>query len=210
MIVRLAGTLESLEGQAATLAQPDGTIAREVLLTAWDAGALADQLGTNVTLHTTEYHEASGQGGHLTPRLLGFLNPADRRFFDLLTTVKGFGPRKTLRAMARPVGEIAAAIARRDAAWLTQLPEIGKRSAETICTALHDRVGAFAHSATAEPTGRSAPSSPPPAAQQAIDALIRLGEPRADAERLVDRAVESDASLDTPDAILAAAFALRS
>ncbi|MEM1166781.1 MAG: Holliday junction branch migration protein RuvA [Planctomycetota bacterium] len=211
MIVRLSGVLDAVEGGSAIISSADGSIARRVLVPAVDAALLTERLGERVTLHTLEYYEASGQGSHLTPRMLGFAAEADRRFFELFTTVKGIGMRRALRAMAMPVADIATAIAARDVKRLTTLPEIGKRTAEAIAAELHDRVSEFA---VASPPG-AASGAPATAAGSssveatAVAALIQLGETRVDAESLVHRAAST---LEDPsaDELLAAAFAMRS
>ena len=55
--------------------------------------------GTELTLHTLDYIEGGPGGGQMVPRLLGFTDPMDREFFRLLTSVKGFGPKKALRSL---------------------------------------------------------------------------------------------------------------
>ena len=95
-------------------------------------------------------------------RLVGFANPRDREFFRLLTKVKGLGMRKALKALAREVGEIATAIARGNVDFLTDLPEIGKRTAEQIVTELRKKVDDFVTGevAAARPRPRVCPRSP--------------------------------------------------
>src|SRR4051794_25440863 len=55
-----------------------------------------------------------GAGGNIEPRLVGFLRADDRAFFNLFITVKGIGPKKALRALVLPTGDIAQAIESRD------------------------------------------------------------------------------------------------
>ena len=58
--------------------------------------------------------------------------------------------------MTMTTGQIAAAIVDRDVAMLQSLPEIGKRTAETIIAALHDKVDAFAGASAFAPAGNDA------------------------------------------------------
>jgi len=201
VLARVTGTLESVDASVALIGV--GDVAYEAMVPAHLAQTLTGRTGERVTLHTVEHLEAVAQGAAFRPRLIGFGSRAERAFFERLTRVKGLGTRRALRAMARPAGEIAAAISRRDTAFLQTLPEIGKRLAETVVAELHGKVDEFGsageHRAGAVVTVASA-------AQQAVAALERLGQSRAEAERLVGRAVERDPALDTPDAILAAAF----
>ncbi|MBI2016394.1 MAG: Holliday junction DNA helicase RuvA, partial [Candidatus Rokubacteria bacterium] len=48
------------------------------------------------------------------PVLIGFTSDLDKEFFEKLITVKDIGPMVAARALAAPVGELAAAIARQD------------------------------------------------------------------------------------------------
>lgn len=200
MLARITGRLEFIDDTTALIA-PGGGLAYEVLLPIHLSDRLMEQVGDEVTLHTMEYLEAVAQGASFRPRLLGFETRQERAFFERLTRVKGLGAKRALRAMAEPAGEIAAAITRRDTKFLERLPEIGKRLAETIVAELHGKVDAFSEVAA---TGKVV--TRPDAAEQAIAALERLGQSRNEAERLVCKAMEREPSLDSPDAILAAAF----
>jgi len=210
MITRIAGTLVSVDARGAVV-QPEGTgLAYEVLLPAYLADRLGGEVGRRVVLHTLEYLEAQGQGTSFVPRLIGFESRDDRRFFEVFTTVKGMGNKRALRALAVPPGEVAAMVVSKDAKGLQRLPEIGKRVAETVIVELSGKLDGFVSvdalerraGALAEPSlGVS------PAATEAVQALIALGETRDAAERLVERAVRrSNGTLTTADQILAAAF----
>ena len=201
MICRLSGTIAGLEGNALVVEQTD--LARQVLLPSYLAERLADQLGRPVTLHTLEYLEAQGQGSSFIPRLIGFAQPEDRRFFELFTSVKGLGNRKALRAMALPPSEIAALVAAKDAKGLQKLPEIGKRLAETVIAELTGKLDAFVDpgviveaKATTTATRFSLPPSAGGAVEDAIAVLLSLGQTQAEAERAIERALRG---VETPD-----------
>jgi Holliday junction DNA helicase RuvA len=204
MLTRLSGTLDALEGLAAVVTPPGG-LSYQVLVPAYVAERLRDRPGAPVTLHTIQYFEAQGPGGAMIPRLIGFTTVEERRFFELLTSVDGMGNRKALRALAQEPALIARAIAGADAAWLTRLPEIGRKTAEKVILELKDKITPFltaAEVAGLEPdTGRQ--DGPVPAA---ISALIALGEARPDAERMVRAAMLQRPGLTTPDQIVAAAL----
>jgi Holliday junction DNA helicase RuvA len=130
---------------------------------------------------------------------VGFAARQDRAFFELFTTVKGIGNRKALKAFAVEPAAIARAIQARDVKALTQLPEVGKRLAETIVAELHGKVEAFLAPGEIEalnnaslnlsaPRRSAAVEALGPVAE-AIQALVALGEMRAEAERLVELAV---------------------
>jgi Holliday junction DNA helicase RuvA len=107
--------------------------------------------GTEITFHVTEYLEGNSGGSRFVPRRLGFLTEAEVDFFDLFCTVEKIGAKKALKAMARPVREIADAIARQDVRWLSTLPGIGATTAEQIVTTLKRKVAKYAAAPGAEP-----------------------------------------------------------
>ena len=201
MICRISGILEEVAGGAALVDAGSG-LWYEVLIPACDWERLARRVGQEVTLHTIHYLEGDPSHGAQTPRLLGFLTATDRDFFRLFITVKGIGNRKALRALARPVSEIAAAIQAKDARFLVALPEIGKRTAEQVIAELHGKVDAFA--------GAVAPSSEAPglseAAAEAVAVLVQLGERRPDAVGLVERVLAVEPGLNSPEAIIQKAY----
>lgn len=201
MIARLEGTLvEVVDGVAEVRAGgsglgADGTqgLVYEVLVPACDLGELTVRIGSRVEFHTLHYLESHGQGSHFLPRLIGFRSRAQREFFELLTTVKGVGNRKALRAMQVPHTRMAEAIAAGDAKFLSSLPEIGKRTAEAAIVELKGKLDDFVDPAATRSGG--APSAPRPAAAlpssgpagDAEEILVALGEPRAQARDKVAR-----------------------
>jgi Holliday junction DNA helicase RuvA len=96
-----------------------------------------------MTFHTLLYLEGDASGGNIEPRLVGFLKPQDKRFFEKFITVKGIGPKKALKALALPTGDVAHAIETKDTRFLVGLPQIGKRMAELIVAELAGKVGEF-------------------------------------------------------------------
>jgi Holliday junction DNA helicase RuvA len=187
MICALTGELRRVGEDRIELAV--GPTLYELLVPAFDRGELHASLGQQMTLHTIFYLQGDAGGGAIEPRLIGFVRAADKRFFERFITVKGIGPRKALRALSVPVGEIASAIEAKDARALVKLPEIGKRTAEQIIAELAGKVTEFA-----APLDRSAARAPArglahtAAEEDAIAALVALGERRPDAEHLLERA----------------------
>jgi holliday junction DNA helicase RuvA len=216
MITRISGILESVDGLDATLTV--GDLGYQILIPAFEAQRLAMLIGTRITFHTIQYLESHGQGSSYIPRLIGFASPQDRRFFELMTSLDGFGNRKALRAMAQEPALIARAILAADAPWLTKLPEIGKKTAEKVILELKGKVDSFLTAdeirgldAAIRPP-MPAPGLPPglEAAEQALAALMALGETRADAERMIRTACDRDPTLNSPrttaEQLIAAAY----
>jgi Holliday junction DNA helicase RuvA len=205
MISRIEGRLVAVEGGRAHL--ECGAFTYEVLVPATDQQRLASAIGETVDFHTLHYLEGQGQGSSFVPRLIGFTSEADRAFFELFTTVKGLGNRKALRALALPFSAIAEAIAAEDVDVLKSLPEVGKRTAQTIVTELRDKVDRFIEL-------KPAPASAPDAAkaalvQDALAVLTQLGEPKLQARQLVERAIAADPEISTPGDLVAAAYHLK-
>ena len=205
MIARISGRLEELRNGAALVDAGVG-LWYEVMVPACDVERLARRAGQDVVLHTLHYVEGDPAHGQLTPRLVGFLAEADRDFFRVFTTVKGIGVRKALRALVRPMAEIAAAIQAKDAKFLVALPEIGRRTAETIIAQLHGKVDEFAGELT---TADARAPEMPEAGAEAVAVLVQLGESRADATALVDRVLAVAPQLDAPGAIIQQAYRLK-
>lgn len=142
MITRIDGILERAgEG---TVHVRVGDVVYELLVPACDEAEWMSSVGAKASLHTLHYLESQGQGASFWPRLIGFREPGDRDFFDLFTSVKGIGMRRALRSIAIPPARIAEAIVVRDTALLMSLPEIGKKTAETMVLELRDKVTSFA------------------------------------------------------------------
>jgi Holliday junction DNA helicase RuvA len=111
-------------------------------------GDAADEVALEIHYHATQNQPK--------PVLIGFTSELDREFFEKLITVKDVGPMVAARSLAAPVGEIAAAIARQDEAYLRRLPGIGRRKPRTSWRSSRPRWPGFAlaRSEAARGTGR--------------------------------------------------------
>ena len=199
MIARVEGVLERIDGDRA-LVSPPGGVSYEVMLPAYAAARLAASIGRTVTLHTLHFMEQQAQGGTIHPRLAGFLSREDRAFFELFVTCKGIGHRRALRAMTLDIGRIASAIADRDLATLQSLPEVGKRTAETIVVTLKEKMDRFLTAAAFTGTGDNGRGATlgegatptPSVARDALEALLKLGENRIQAIAWIDQVLARD------------------
>ena len=205
MLARITGQLVTVtEGRAQIEVGP---MVIDVLVPGSDVDALTRRRGQHVEFHTMLVLEGVGQGTSMVPRLIGFASAHDRAFFELFTTVKNIGHRKALRALQMPAADIAAAIARRDTAMLVSLPEIGKRTAETIIAELSGKVDSYFDSgASITAPGDPAASS---MGSDAIAMLVALGERPETARQLAERAMSRNPELDSPEDLLAHIMAAR-
>jgi holliday junction DNA helicase RuvA len=211
MISRIEGELVAMADGRAMIAC--GAITYEVLVPGYDQQRLSAVVGSSIVVHTLHYLEAQGPTGPFIPRLIGFAAVEERAFFELFTTVKGMGNRKALRALQLPCGAVAGAIAEKDVDLLKSLPEIGKRTAETIVAELSGKVDRFVEVKPAAGSGGSRDGAIADARSElvrdAVAVLVQLGEPRLIARQLVDRALAADKTLATPDQLMAAALRLK-
>jgi len=161
-----------------------GPVVHEVLVTELVRRNLQGKLGQPVVLHTLEYLEGNPTRGNLVPRVVGFLSEVEREFFELICEVDGVGVRKALRAIVRPVGEIAAAIEEQDIKALSGLPGIGGATAERMIAKLRRRMPKFALLVAREAPGESGGVAD--VLVETFEVLRSLGHSDSDARRLVD------------------------
>lgn len=185
MITKITGRLVALAQDELTLGL--GGIEREILISEYARRSLQTRLGQEITLHTIEYLEGNPMQGRLTPRMIGFLNVVEREFFDLICSVDGVGVKKALRALVRPVGEIATAIEEQDAKGLSGLPGIGAAMAERIIAKLRRKVPKFALMVAGDVPAEA--SGKRDVIGETYEVLRSLGHSEAEAHKLVETAV---------------------
>jgi len=203
MIVRLTGKLIDSNDESVVVEQ-DG-IAREVLVPRYVLAELVTHNGKLITLHTLEFLEGKASGGNLIPRILGFLHPLERLFFQRFDSVKGMGPRKVLKAFVEPPGRIAGWIESGDAKALARLPGIGARAADLLIASLKGKLKEFAagnHRAAGSVTLSQAQ-------RDALEVLIAWGDPRGEVERWLDRAAMLHPEMESADEWVRAAYRVK-
>jgi Holliday junction DNA helicase RuvA len=135
--------------------------------------ALGD-LHTEVTLlvHTHVREDALA--------LYGFLTAREKQFFELLISASGVGPSLALKILSGiSVEELFAAIGGGDLARLTQIPGVGRKTAERIVVELRDRMKALA----GEPAQAPARAGHE---RDVVSALVNLGYDSRAAEKAVE------------------------
>lgn len=187
MITKMTGRLVHVGEDELTIAV--GALEYEVLIPEFARRQLQGEVGHDVTLHTIEYLEGNPMQGRLTPRVVGFLNVVEREFFDLFCSVDGVGVKKALRAMIRPVSEIAQAIEEQDTKVLSTLPGVGPAVAERIVAKLRRKVPKFALLVARELPPEADVSRDVVA--ETFEVLRTLGHSETDARKLVDAALSA-------------------
>jgi Holliday junction DNA helicase RuvA len=99
--------------------------------------------------------------------LYGFLTAGERTAFRQLLRVSGVGPKVALAVLSGlSVEDLARAIAAQDAARLTRVPGVGKKTAERLVLELRDKLPAVPGTERAEAA---------PARADVVNALLALG-----------------------------------
>jgi Holliday junction DNA helicase RuvA len=205
MITKITGIPIGVSGDILTLAV--GAFEYEVLVPEFARRQLQDQIGRETSLHTIEYLEGNQMASRLTPRLIGFLNPIEREFFELICQVDGVGVKKALRAMVRPVQDVASLIEEQDAKGLAALPGVGPATAERIIAKLRRKVPKFALLVGRDlPTGVATERD---VLSETFEALRSLGHSEADARRLLDTAMARKKKYKDVDELLRAVYEQR-
>ena len=78
------------------------------------------------------------------PVLVGFRNELDKEFFEHFISVEDIGPMAAVKALTRPIREIAKFIEEKDVKSLRQLKGIGERKADKIVATLKGKVAKYA------------------------------------------------------------------
>jgi Holliday junction DNA helicase RuvA len=137
------------------------------------------------------------------PVLIGFTSDLDKEFFEKLITVKDIGPMVAARALAAPVVELAAAIARQDEKYLRALPGIGPQKAKNIVAQLQAKVAKFAlarEGAPAEPVASAAPVDADGLREMVWEILVKqLGHRPSEASQLITDALRRRPELASPE-----------
>lgn len=198
MITKITGTPVDATGNALTLAV--GAFEYEILIPEFARRHVQEQIGKEISLHTIEYLEGNPMQGRMTPRLIGFLSSIEREFFELFCQVDGVGVKKALRAMVRPVEEVAQLIEDQDTKGLSGLPGVGPATSERIVAKLRRKVPKFALL-----VGRKALDGgdiPRDVVSEAFEVLRALGHSESEARRLLDEAMSKKKKFKDVEALL--------
>ena len=202
MIVRITGRLLSVA--ESTLLLGIDAFEYQILIPEFTRRQLQNRGGQEISLYTIQYLEGNPMQGRLVPRLIGFLSDVEREFFDLFCSVDGVGVKKALRAMIRPVQEVAALIEEQDAKALSALPGIGPATSERIIAKLRRKMPKFAllvarEEVSEEVTQRDVVSD-------TYDVLRSLGHNEVDARKLIDGVLATKKKFKDVESLLQAVY----
>jgi len=202
LITKITGQLVALADDSLTLRLAG--FEYEVLIPEFTRRQLQGEVNREISLNTIEYLEGNPMQGRMTPRLIGFLTAVEREFFELFCSVDGVGVRKALRAMVRPVKEVATAIEEQDAKALSGLPGIGPAMAERIIAKLRRKVPKFALMVVREEKHEA--QVEPDVVSETFEVLRTLGHSESDARRLMDAALATKKKFGDVQGLLQAIY----
>ena len=157
MFYHLEGRVAELEPALAVL--DCGGVGYALSITANTAGGL--RIGEKVKLYVSE---SIGEDHY---DLFGFLDKSERRFFELLISVSGIGPKAAMSILSHNTPEgLALAIISGNEKALTVAPGIGKKIAQRVILELKDKVSKEMNS------GASDYSFVAPVSVQAADSAV--------------------------------------
>jgi holliday junction DNA helicase RuvA len=208
MITKITGVLTRVLDEEVRVQV--GPLEYQVLVPEFIRRRVQTQVGNEVTLHTSHFFDGNPMQGRVVPRLLGFLGEGELEFFELFCTVDKVGTRKAMKALVRPIKEIADAIQRQDSKWLTTLPGVGAATAEQIVASLRRKVTRF----TVAGLGERADGAPTPTAtvaeggllEDAYQALVAVGLSPTDARDRLDKALSGGRKYSSVEEMLQEIF----
>jgi len=189
MIAALKGHITHYDQETATAWIDVQGVSYEVRVPAFAGEWIATREGsTDETVVYTYYHVSERNP---SPLLVAFQHRAERDFFRKFIEVPDVGPTKAVRALTKPVSEIARWVEAGDVKSLQSLPGIGARLSQTIIAQL---AGKLTQEALLRGGAEAAPGATPVVEdlhEDAVEALVSLQYSRRDAERAVEQAVAS-------------------
>ncbi|HWG42249.1 MAG TPA: Holliday junction branch migration protein RuvA [Gemmataceae bacterium] len=205
MITKITGVLNRVLDDEVRLQV--GALEYQVLVPEFIRRRVQGTLGQEMTLHTSHYFDGNPMQGRVVPRLIGFTTEAELDFFDLFCTVDKVGTRKALKAMVRPVKEIADAIQRQDSKWLTTLPGVGAATAEQIIATLRRKVTKYALMtpiSEGSPDGAASPAVVVDGniMEDVYQALLSVGHSPQEARNRLDKVLAAGRSFKSVEEVL--------
>jgi holliday junction DNA helicase RuvA len=199
MIGRIRGKL--LEKRDQSIIVDAGGIGYEILVPAIVFPRLEEAIDGEGHIQLVIYHYLQITQSSGTPVLIGFINEIERDFFLRFITVSGIGPRAAVKALNKPISEIAKAIDVGDFAFLKTLPGIGAQRAKEIIAKLQGKIGKFGlmrdQTVAVKVTVPEADWQ-----KEAMDVLLQLQYKKPEAATMIQKALEKNAAIATAEDLL--------
>jgi holliday junction DNA helicase RuvA len=193
LIASLRGTLTAKDGGHCVVEA--GGVGYLVQVSTHTA-ALLPKPNESVFLHT---HQVVREDALM---LFGFADPEERRFFELLITVSGIGPKVALAVLSGlETPALARAIREENLPSLVAIPGVGRKTAERMVVELRDKLDVLTTAAGPAPAPATGVLPRAERYQDAVAALVRLGYSGAQAEDAVRKVAQGEATLSLEDLV---------
>lgn len=204
MIAALRGRVMNFDADTATAWIDVQGVWYEVRVPAFASEWMLSLVGAESESVVFTYYHVSDRNPE--PLLVAFQHRAERDFFRKFIEVPDVGPTKAVRALTRPVSEIARWIEAGDAKSIRLLPGIGERLSQAIVARLSGKLTqeALLRDSEAGDAGAAVPPGLDELREDAVAALIGLQYTRRDAERAVDDVLAARADVDSIEGLLRA------
>lgn len=198
MISRISGKVVEKGGNYLLLEV--GNISYEVLIPAAVMQRIDTSIAADGSISLVTFHYLHVEPSKSIPVLVGFLNEVERDFFEIFITVSGIGPRGALKALNKPISQIAQAIDEADIAFLKSLPGIGEQRAKEIVAKLQNKVGRFGLIQDGRHKGPAAHAKD--LEEEAVAVLMQLEYKKQEAVAMVKKALENCPSISSAEELL--------
>lgn len=198
MISRISGKV--VEKGINYLILDTGHLCYEVLIPQTVMQRLDANIGGDgkVNLITFHYHQV--EPAKSIPVLIGFLNDIEKDFFQIFITVSGIGPKAALKALNKPISQIAKAIDEADLNFLKSLPGIGEQRAREIIAKLQNKVGKFG--LIQDGKAKEVVSKTKDIADEALSVLMQLEYKKPEASAMIKKALENSPEIQSTEELL--------
>ena len=204
MITKIKGQLIAVADESATIDVPP--FEYEILIPEFTRRQIQTSVGEVVVLHTIQYIDGNIQkGGRMTPRLIGFNSEIEREFFEIFCSVGGVGVKKALRAMVRPVPDVARSIEQQDVKLISTLPGIGSKTAEKIVAEIRRKMPKFALMAATE-TQEAVADVEHNIVDETYQILLTLGHNESEARKMLETPLGTKKKFKDVDMLLQAVY----
>jgi holliday junction DNA helicase RuvA len=194
MIARLSGTI--LSKRATEVILDVGGVGYRVFVPTSTLERLPAD-GKSVVLHTHLHVREDAM------QMYGFSSEDALSVFETMLAVSGVGPKLALAALsAMTPAELRSSVTGGDAAMLTRIPGVGRKTAERMILELRDRFAAL--DGTGLSTAMSAGTTPDgsQARADALAALVSLGFTKGAAEKTLLKVIKANPDATSTEALV--------
>lgn len=198
MIARISGKI--IEKGKNYLIIDVGGICYEIFIPSAVMQRLNQNMHSDTSVSLITYHYFQVEPSKNTPVLIGFLNKIEKEFFEIFITVSGIGPRAALKALDKPISQIARAIDEANVNFLKSLPGIGPQRAKEIIAKLQHKVGKFGLMQDSKITEQEAKTRD--IEDEALAVLLQLEYKKPEAQNMIKKALERSPNIKTTEELL--------